>query len=748
MSVLLDAPTIPNVAPNLVLREGAGGDDAPYFRVLHVDPDAGIAWIMAMEGRWAWPAAMCASALENEIADGTFLVVPDPRPATMRRDSELSQAEIEKRDERFGVIRPIVGDPGMPYLVKQELQRAVARRIAELVATGAKGLRGDKVAQLVLCYLRGGRVQNALVPAYSLSGGRGRVRPGSADGPKRGRPRHGLGRADVAVGLNVTPEVLGKLLASAPFLRRAGTTDRAAYELCLDRHFSDQTITDGILTAKHWPPDRLPSLGQFLYHAKPAVSAEARMRGRVGDTAYDQRIRSRTGSAAGLSFGPGSTFQVDATLADLMLAMFDDARAGHADQALVGKPYLYLVVDVYSGMIVGFSVSLRPPSFETYAWAVANACEDKVAYCASLGIEIVAAQWPSRTLAPSIVGDRGSEVTSRFNSVATAALDVASLTLPRARPDYKGLVEGRFAFLDENALKYAPGTWRRRLRGERPNPLDGAMTMLQFEKFMVRQIIKHNTTRGVRRPPPDWDGALGREPTPAELWRHGCAARGQPETADMRRILAGLMHSDTARETDRGLRFKGLHYLPDDPASPLHARFHRTSRFKDVEVRYNPAVASRLFVPTDGGERLLPCSLGPGPNERRFAESRCTFDEVQLWFAAQRADAHGSEPGRRAAAAAQDARIAAETASAWQAGPKGNRSPKHDPEARRAEGRAQRVGKAAEVLRAAGVDPDPAQAVRPDRAPVAAPAPFRVSRLSVISAVTTDHPAPSEGGSP
>ena len=738
-------PAVANVAVNVVFRDCAGdGDASLHFRVLHVCHRSGMAWIIGMDGPCARPAARSLAMLEAGMREGVFEVVADPRPATMRRDSELSTAEIAKRNKRFEIIRPIVEDPRRPFLDERNLRDAVRERIAGLAAVGRAGPRGDRVVGLVLAYFRAGQVRNALVPAYKLSGGLGRPRPGSADGVKRGRPKHGLGREGVSEGVNVTSDIAAKLLASAPFLKQPDSTDREAFKLCLERYFSEDVVVDGVRIRKPLPPDKLPTMGQFLYHAKKASGTEERVRGRIGDTAYDQRLRARTGSAADLSFGPGSVYQTDSTLADLMLALFDDARPGHPDQALAGKPFLYLVVDVYSTMITGFSGALSPPSFETLAWAVANSFEDKVAYCASLDIEIESWQWPCRHMANAFVGDRGPELTSRFASAASGALDFASITLPRARPDYKGLVEGKFAFLDSQALKYAPGTWRRRRGGERPDPLDGAMTLRQFQRFMARQIIKHNTTRGVLRPPPDWNGALGRAPTPVELWRHGCATRGLPEPADMRRVLAGLMHSDLARETDRGLKFKGLHYLPDDPDSPLTARFARTSRFRDVEVRYNPAVSSQVFVPVDGGDTLIPCSLGPGPHERRFAEARCTFDEVALWFAAQRADAHVSEPGRRAAAAVQDAHVKVETASAWDAGPVGERRPKRDPEGRKAASRAQRVEKASETFRAAGADPAPAAS--PARTAGTAPAVFRSSRLAIISAVPTDTPPPPGRG--
>jgi hypothetical protein len=65
------------------------------------------------------------------------------------------------------------------------------------------------------------------------------------------------------------------------------------------------------------------------------------------------------------------------------------------------------VVDVYSRMIVGLSVSLEGPSWVGMMLALENACADKVEFCRELGLEIAEADWPCRHLPEAILGDRG-----------------------------------------------------------------------------------------------------------------------------------------------------------------------------------------------------------------------------------------------------------------------------------------------------------------------------------------------------
>ena len=91
-------------------------------------------------------------------------------------------------------------------------------------------------------------------------------------------------------------------------------------------------------------------------------------------------------STTGL-LGPGFFFQVDATVADVHLV--DESRTHN-----IGRPVFYVVIDVFSRMIVGFYVGLEHASWEAASLALVNMVSRKSPYCQTLGIEIPDAQWP------------------------------------------------------------------------------------------------------------------------------------------------------------------------------------------------------------------------------------------------------------------------------------------------------------------------------------------------------------------
>ena len=82
--------------------------------------------------------------------------------------------------------------------------------------------------------------------------------------------------------------------------------------------------------------------------------------------------------------GPGDRFQIDATSADIYLvSRFNRHR-------IVGRPTIYVVVDVFSGMIVGLYVGFEYPSWLGAMMALVNAATDKVDWCRQYGVETTA----------------------------------------------------------------------------------------------------------------------------------------------------------------------------------------------------------------------------------------------------------------------------------------------------------------------------------------------------------------------
>jgi len=97
---------------------------------------------------------------------------------------------------------------------------------------------------------------------------------------------------------------------------------------------------------------------------------------------------------------PCELYQIDSTRADVWLCVSEENRA------VIGKPTVYLVVDVFTSMIVGVHVTLANPSYHEACTALVTALRDKVALCARHGIPITPDDWPNTPLSKRVVADR------------------------------------------------------------------------------------------------------------------------------------------------------------------------------------------------------------------------------------------------------------------------------------------------------------------------------------------------------
>jgi len=144
-----------------------------------------------------------------------------------------------------------------------------------------------------------------------------------------------------------------------------------------------------------------------------------------------------SGTSTAEVIGPGSRWQIDATISDVCLVSRMDRSW------IVGRPTLYFVIDVFSRMIVGLHVGLEAPSWVGAMSALVNAASDKVAFCKAHGIEIEPEDWPCQGLPDVMLGDR-SEMLGGRADVLVKHFGVRLENTPPYRADLNGIVEKRF----------------------------------------------------------------------------------------------------------------------------------------------------------------------------------------------------------------------------------------------------------------------------------------------------------------
>ena len=115
-----------------------------------------------------------------------------------------------------------------------------------------------------------------------------------------------------------------------------------------------------------------PTIRQFRYFYNREYKKAQRLEARTHPGIYKKDVRPLTSTATASVLGPGSRYEIDATIADIYLVDDEDRSK------IIGRPTIYIVIDVFSRMIAGFYIGFDNPSYVVAMQAVVNACIDKL----------------------------------------------------------------------------------------------------------------------------------------------------------------------------------------------------------------------------------------------------------------------------------------------------------------------------------------------------------------------------------
>ena len=130
----------------------------------------------------------------------------------------------------------------------------------------------------------------------------------------------------------------------------------------------------------------------------------------------------------------------------------------------LGQPWLTVLVDYYSRMIVGFCIGFEPPSYAVIMDALRHAILPK-SYVRERYPSITN-DWPCFGIPSKLVCDRGSDLTSKDLENAAFQLGIELDFTPPRTPNFKGTVESFFDSLNDLLLSSLPDrtfrSWERR----------------------------------------------------------------------------------------------------------------------------------------------------------------------------------------------------------------------------------------------------------------------------------------------
>lgn len=254
---------------------------------------------------------------------------------------------------------------------------------------------------------------------------------------------------------------------------------------------------------------------------------------------------------------PLELVQIDHTLADIMVVDEVERRS-------IGRPWLTLVIDVATRMILGHHLSLDAPSSTSVALALSHAILPKRL---SLESKAISGSWPAAGLPETLHLDNAKEFHSNALKRGCREHGISLTYRPPQTSHFGGHIERLIGTMTGD-LHLLPGTTFSSIRdrGEYKSAKMASLTMRELERWLTLQIVEiyhQRVHRSIKAPPIKvWEKALAsgnvtiRHPAdpPEVLYRlpsWGTSLDTAGRNTDVRYSLLGQCPQSIRRPLDR-----------------------------------------------------------------------------------------------------------------------------------------------------------------------------------------------------
>jgi len=576
------------IVENMLIRYSNG----KTIRVVYYNRISSIIYAIDL-GCERWPYPIKEDELLNSYEDGKAEIVKDSICNNVFED-DLSKAEKKRRDYAWEIVMFTLKqvDDEEKIFISKYRQTAIRKTINRY------DISYSSVRNYMVRYWKGGKIINALLPKFRLIGGKGEEK--KAGIKKRGRPR----KLNSDQGINVDESIkkIIKVGLNRYYYNDKQNSLKTAYELTIRDFFTEEVVQNGVKTRILKDTSKLPSYNQFRYWFKKFNDPKKEVTSRLGTRIFHQKYRGITGNStqdAGL--GPGTLWQTDSTPLDVHCVSSIDRNI------LVGNPLLHLVIDVYSRLIVGFSLSFE--SLNAYSGAMMalyNSMTDKKEFCKRFGIEIKD-EWDVACIPQRILTDRG-ELDGRHIENAIENLGISVQNSPPYRPETKAIVEQSFNQITQRLKPHVDGAIignKLRERGEVDHRLKASLTIDELTKILIRCIIFYNNHHVLNEYELD-ESMLeaGIEKIPRQIWEFGLKSqKGNLRTLSEDIIKLHLLPVDSGLVTARGVKYKKMLYASEYSLKNNWFQKARSKSWK-INIWYDPRNLSEIYTVNEADQSI------------------------------------------------------------------------------------------------------------------------------------------------
>lgn len=470
-------------------------------------------------------------------------------------------ARVEKSNSS-NILLPDLKDEN--YLKKQALMQFIMQEYGPLyeklygktTKTNLKktmedlGIQRDAAWRAIRRFLQSGLDMAAIVDGRSLRSGK---RNPYKYSKKTGHPTmNALGK-----GVPLTDEIRTYFdEAIKDFLIGRAKTKKDAYMTMIEKHFINEEETPTGIRVSVLPDNLRPTLKQFLNYTRVRVPQEEIDKAKT--SAREQRNNKRLLLSDNLQgvMGPGDLWEVDECEIDLSLVSVENPSV------TVGRPIVYVMIDVYTRMIVAYSVAFDNNSVLGITNCFLTLLDDKQELCNRFGIQIGANEWPSKILPLRLRSDYGAEYISHAMDTICCKLGVAKELVSPATGSLKGQVEQLFHQIHaaQNSLLEGKGLIEKRYDSNHHQ--EATLNIQEFEAVLLTYIVGHNRKYMEKYPLTKDMRQQNVEPCPIDLWKYGVSLNGSPRPITNEVMFRHSLLLPVKASVGRaGITFKGLFYI-------------------------------------------------------------------------------------------------------------------------------------------------------------------------------------------
>ena len=277
-------------------------------------------------------------------------------------------------------------------------------------------------------------------------------------------------------------------------------------------------------------------------------------------------------------------FQMDHTLVDLIIC-------DEGSRTPIGRPWLTLVMDVHTRVIVGYYISLHSPSTVSVASAVTFSIMPKHDLMESIGCGEL--NFPFYGKPEALHLDNAAEFKTLAFQKACSMHKIKLNWRPIGKKHYGGHVERLIGTLMIGQVHLLPGTTFSNVQQRKgyDSEKKSALTLKEFGIWFARQVVLYNGSK---------HSSLRK--SPADAWLESTKGLEQkiPTREEIFRFRLDFMPEDTRCITPKGISFKCRNYY--SPALCQHIGL------KKAQIKYDPYSLKRIWVRVDGSYIDVPYS--------------------------------------------------------------------------------------------------------------------------------------------